>query len=78
MSDVKYTTETTQKVFDNDFGFAVVIGEDSDGLSMVSIYYSEDGNKPTSDEIRIDPNMALLVAKAIEKQAMYIKEREHV
>ena len=78
MSERKYTVEITRKVFDDGFGYAVVIGEDPDGSGLVSIYYSEDGTKPYEGmrAIVIDPNMALLVATEIEKQARYLIARE--
>lgn len=78
MSERKYTIEMTQKVFDDGFGYAVVIGEDPDGSGLVSIHYSEDGGKPPKGmrAIVIDPAMALLVAAAIDKQARYLIERE--
>lgn len=78
MSEIKYTVEITRKVFDDGFGFAVVIGEDPDGSGLVSIHYSEDGGKPPHGmrPIVIDPNMALLVATEIEKQARYLLLRE--
>jgi len=79
MSDVKYTTEMTQRVFDNDFGFAVVIEEDHGGCNLISIYYSEDGKRADTDNrITIDARMALLVAAAIVKQANYIIKREGI
>jgi len=78
MSERKYTVEITRKVFDDGFGFAVIIGEDPDGSGLVSIHYSEDGTKPPEGmrAIFIDPNMALLVAAEIEKQARYLISRE--
>lgn len=78
MSEEKFTTEMTLKVFHNDFGYAVVVGEDSDGLGMVSMYYSEDGVKVDDrrQTLTFDPLMALKVADAIKKQAAYILDRD--
>jgi len=78
MADVKYTTEMTQKVFDNDYGFAVIVGEDQDGLGLVTLQYSEDGTETPGvfPAISINPLMAKEVAKAIINQATFIMERE--
>ena len=78
MSERKYTVEITRKVYDDGLGFAVIVSEDPDGIGLVSIHYSEDGTTPPDGmrPIVIEPQMALLVATEIEKQARYLIDRE--
>jgi hypothetical protein len=80
VSERKYTVKITRKIYDDGFGFAVVVGEDPDGSGLVSIHYSEDGTTPPDGmrAIVIEPQMALLVATELEKQARYLIARETI
>lgn len=61
MSVPRYEVEVSRRVCDNDNGGHIKVGPDCDGLGLVEI----DGGEDFGGAIRLYPEMAIVLARAI-------------
>jgi hypothetical protein len=75
-----YTTETQKIIRNNEDGYSFIVKEDSDGLGLIEVSYSEktDGDIDEGETVIIpfDPKMASLLCKAIQEVADTIIQRD--
>lgn len=59
----RYTTETSVRIYNDESGDYIYVGPDSDGLDLVSIYWSD--GKTGELPVTMEKERAVLLAKAI-------------
>ena len=70
----KYELEVHRKVYDNQHGSNIIVRPDRDALGLVEIILEENGVL-TKHAIIMDPEQALIVAKALSDCAQEIIEK---